>query len=331
MLIDRRTLLLAGLLGPVMPAQASDRHAPHWEAAADVPWPVQEVYGAAFNGKVVIAGGMAPSDASLKEVNPQDRTGVYDPATGRWREGPRLPFPRHHPALAATRGRLYAFGGYRVTEAGSWIATRDVLALDGKAWTAAPEMPRFQCETVAVALGGRIHLASGRAPSGEANRRWTDHGDVDLHQVFDTKDGRWRLAAPCPSARNSATGAVIDGMFYLAGGRTVRGGNSAQLDRYDPKTDRWEKLRPMPRAAGGLAGAAANGKLYVFGGEGGRDVIADCWGYDPATDQWTPGPAMRTPRHGLAAAAVNGRIYAVGGGLKVSGGQVCAVNEVLLT
>lgn len=328
-MIDRRTLLLAGMAGAALPARAQDRPARGWRPAADIPWPVQEVYGAAFNGKVVIAGGMAPGDASLKAINPQDRTGVYDPATDRWREGPRLPFPRHHPALAATRDRLYAFGGYRVTEAGGWVAIRDALAFDGRAWTPAPEMPQFQSETVAVALGERIHLASGRAPMGASNSRWTDQGDVDAHQVFDTKAGRWSAAAPCPLARNSATGAVIDGMFYLAGGRTVRGGNSAQLDRYDPKTDRWETLRPMPRPAGGLAGAAAGGKLYVFGGEGGREVIPDCWVYDPASDQWAAGPAMRTPRHGLAAAAVGGRIYAVGGGLKASGGQVCAVNEVL--
>jgi len=327
-MIDRRALLGSGLFAAALPARAAA--APRWEARADTPWPVQEVYGAAFRGEVVIAGGMTPSDASLSAVNPQDRTGLYDPVSDRWREGPRLPFPRHHPALAATRDRLYAFGGYGVTDAGDWTAIRDALVFDGQAWASAPEMPRFQCETVAVALGERIHLASGRAPAGGANRRWTDHGDVDTHQVFDPKAGRWSLAAPCPLARNSAAGAVIGGKFYLAGGRTVRGGNSAQLDRYDPKTDRWETLRPMPKPAGGLAGAAVNGKLYVFGGETAREVIADCWCYDPASDRWTTGPAMRTPRHGLAGVAVSDRIYAVGGGLKASGGQVCAVNEVLI-
>lgn len=327
-MIDRRALVGAGLSAAAFPVQA--RPPARWEARAEAPWLVQEVYGAAFRDEVVIAGGMAPSDASLSKVNPLDRTGLYDPAADRWREGPRLPFARHHPALAATRDRLYAFGGYRVTDAGDWTAIRDALVFDGKAWTAAPEMPRFQCETVAVALGERLHLASGRAPTGAANRRWTDQGDVDTHQVFDAKTGRWSLAAPCPAARNSATGAVIGGKFYLAGGRTVRGGNSAQLDRYDPQTDRWETLRPMPKPAGGLAGAAANGKLYVFGGESPRDVIAECWCYDPASDRWTAGPSMRTPRHGLAGVAVKGRIYAVGGGLKPSGGQVCAINEVLI-
>ncbi len=101
--------------------------------------------------------------------------------------------------------------------------------------------------------------------------------------------------AAVPLARNSATGAALGGLFYLAGGRRVGEGNSAQLDAYDPKTDTWTTLRPMPRAAGGLAGAALNGKLYVFGGEGGPGVIANCWSYDPATDQWTAEPDMATP------------------------------------
>lgn len=329
-MIDRRTLT-AGLAAGFLPAAAAAEAAARWRACADIPWPVQEVYGAAFRGQVVIAGGMAPGAQGLRGgINPQDRTGVYDPKTDRWREGPRLPFPRHHPVLAAARDRLYAFGGFRVTEEGGWVAVRDALVFDGRTWAPAREMPQAQCETVAVTLGDRIHIASGRAPKGEANRQWTDHGDIATHQVFDARAGRWETAAPCPLARNSATGAAIDGLFYLAGGRRVGGGNSAQLDRYDPKADRWETLRPMPRPAGGLAGAAAGGKLYVFGGEGGPGVIPETWAYDPATDAWTALPPMRTPRHGLAGVAVGGRVYAVGGGVKESGGQVSAVCEALI-
>jgi N-acetylneuraminic acid mutarotase len=327
-MIDRRTVLAAGLAATV-PAAAGA--ATRWEPRAEIPWPVQEVYGAAFRGKVAIAGGMAPGPGGVSGgINPQDRLGLYDPATDRWTEAARLPFPRHHPVLATAAGRLHAFGGYRVTDAGGWVAIADAIAFDGRSWTALPAMPKLQCETVAVTLGDRVHIASGRAPKGEANRNWPDQGDVDTHQVFDARTGRWSTAAPCPLARNSATGAAIDGRFYLAGGRRVGGGNSAQLDCYDPRSDRWTTLRPMPRAAGGLAGAAIGGKLYVFGGEGGPGVIPDTWVYDPAIDRWTAGPAMRTPRHGLAGVAVGDRIYAVGGGIKESGGQVSAITEALI-
>ena len=323
-MIDRRAVAL-GLCAGLAPAAA--RAVAPWQRCASTPWPVQEVYGTVWRGRIVIAGGMAPGAGGLRGgINPQDRTGIYDPAADRWTEGPKLPFPRHHPVLATAGDRGHAFGGFRVTEAGGWVAIPDALVLEGNAWRALPPMPRLQCETVAVTLGDRIHIASGRAPRGEANREWNDQGDIALHQVFDR--GRWTAAAPCPLARNSATGASIGGRFYLAGGRRVGGGNSAQLDRYDPKTDKWETLRPMPRGAGGLAGAAAGGKLYVFGGEGGPGVIPNVWAYDPARDAWEAEAPMATPRHGLAGAAVGGAVYAIGGGVKESGGQVSAVVEV---
>ncbi len=325
-MIDRRTFLAGLGAGAATPAFA----APTWAEAAPVPWAVQEVYGTAWRGRVVIAGGMAPGAVGGRAgINPQDRTGIYDPGTNRWSEGPKLPFPRHHPVLATLHDHVYAFGGFQVTDDGGWVAIPDAVVMETRDWQALTPMPKLQCETVAVTLGDRIHIASGRAPVGSANREWTDQGDIDLHQVFDPKAGKWETARPCPLARNSATGAEIGGKFYLAGGRRVRGRNSAQLDVYDPKTDRWETLRPMPRPAGGLAGAAAGGKLYVFGGEGGPGVIPNCWSYDPETDAWAAEPAMRTPRHGLAGVAARGRVYAVGGGVRESGAQVSAVCESL--
>jgi N-acetylneuraminic acid mutarotase len=325
-MIHRRAVIAAGLAAVPAAATAQGR----WEARAQIPWPVQEVYGTVLKGRVLIAGGMAPSAEGLRGgINPQDRTGVYDPKADAWTEGPKLPFARHHPVLGTAKDRVYAFGGYQVTEAGGWVAVKDALVIDGDAWRPVAPMPAFQCETVAVTLGGRIHVVSGRAPKGEANRTWSDQGDIALHQVFDPATARWTTASPCPLARNSATGAEIGGKLYLAGGRRVGEGNSGQLDRYDPKTDTWETLAPMPKGAGGLAGAAAGDKLYVFGGETPSSVIPDCWSYDPKSDAWTAEPPMKTPRHGLVGASIGGKVYAIGGGALPSGGQVTAVVEVL--
>lgn len=327
-MIDRRTLLASLAAAGCAPTSASA--ASRWAAAAPIPWAVQEVYGTAWRDQAVIAGGMAPGLSGLRAgINPQDRVGIYDPARDAWREGPKLPFARHHPVLATARDKVHLFGGFKVAE-GGWMALPDALVLEGEAWKRLPPMPKLQCETVAVTLGERIHIASGRAPKADRNLEWPDQGDIDTHQVFDARAGKWETAAPCPVARNSATGAALGGLFYLAGGRRVGGGNSAQLDVYDPKTDKWATLRPMPRAAGGLAGAAAGGKLYVFGGEGGPGVIPNCWSYNPRTDQWTAEPPMATPRHGLAGMAIKGRVYAIGGGAKESGGQVTPICEVLI-
>lgn len=209
---------------------------------------------------------------------------------------------------------------------------------DDGIWVPGPALPEPQGESVGLAVGDRIHLITGRTPSGKANGDWNDQGDVATHRVL--ADGRWEDARPCPMARNSAAGAVLDGALWVGGGRTVSGGGTGRLDRYDPNEDRWDTLAPIPRSygsnnqvGGGLAMVAMGGKLVAFGGEwfapGGGGVFAETWIYDPARDAWTAGPAMRTPRHGLAAAAVDGVAYAIGGSSLVSSGATTGAVEAL--
>jgi N-acetylneuraminic acid mutarotase len=326
--IDRRTLLISA--GAAALPQAA-RAQTAWEPRAPLPWPVQEIYAAVWNGRIVTAGGLVGRTNAPLHI--EDRVGLYDPAADAWSEGPRLPQPRHHPMIVADGDRLLAIGGYRRGE-GDWTNATEVWSLTpgAEAWTPGPSLP------TPLAHAGRVHLVTGRSPGAEANAQWRDQVDVDAHWVL--ADGRWEQARPAPMARNSAAGAMLDGALWIAGGRTVSGGGTGRLDRYDPAADRWDTLAPIPRSAaadqqvgGGLAMVAANGKLVAFGGEwfapGGGGVFRETWIYDPATDAWSAGPDMRTPRHGLAAAAIGDRVYAIAGGAVVSGGQAVGTVEVL--
>lgn len=337
--IDRRAFLAAaGVTAAVPFAARAQAPADGWTAREPLPWAVQEIYCAVSNGRIVTAGGLRRPER-VTEI--EDRTGIYDPATDLWREGPRLPQPRHHPMLiAGADGSVFALGGYGRSEAGDWTGMTEVWAMETDGWREAGRMPEPLCETVGVELGGRPHLVTGRSPGG-ANGQWNDQVDVDTHRVFLPDEGRWETARPCPMARNSAAGALLDGALWVAGGRTVSGGGTGRLDRYDPAGDRWDTLAPIPasptsgqQVGGGLAMAAVGGKLVAFGGEwfapgGGGGVFAETWIYDPAADRWELGPPMRTPRHGLAAAAVDGVIYAIAGGELVSGGRAGGVVEAL--
>lgn len=332
--------------GPAnLPAAAS------WSPRTPMPWPVQEVYAAIWGHRIAIAGGLvAAQTEGGMTLHVEDRLGLYDPSTDQWRQGPRLPQARHHPMIVAPTlagvDTLMAIGGYRqAAGVGDWINSREVWTLvpNADAWTPGPALPVPQAEAVGLSLQGRVHLITGRTPGGEANAGWTDQADVDAHWVLD--EGVWRMARPCPMARNSAAGAVLGGALWVAGGRTVTGGGTGQLDRYDPIADRWDTLAPIPlseatgvQVGGGLAMAALNGKLVAFGGEwfrprsagGGGGVFAETWIYDPASDAWTRGPDMTTPRHGLAAVSEGGRVYALAGGDVVSGGHATGVVEALL-
>lgn len=341
MQIHRRALIAAAI-APVAAGLAPPSHGrePSWRAAAPLPWPAQEVYAAVWGGRIAVAGGLVGrTDAPL---HIEDRLGLYDPVVDVWREGPRLPEPRHHPMMAALDGDLWAIGGYG-RGSGDWTNRTEVWRLGpGDAgWRPGPSLPTPQAETVGLTYDGRVHLITGRSPRDGANGQWRDQVDVATHLVLDGE--RWETARPCPMARNSAAGAVLDGALWVAGGRVVGGDGTGRLDRYDPVADRWDTLAPIPpspvtgrQVGGGLALAALDGRLAAFGGEwfdraapGGGGVFAETWLYDPAADVWRAGPPMPTPRHGLAAATVGGVVYAIAGGEVVSGGRAGGLNEVL--
>lgn len=336
--IDRRAFLAAAGASAAVPFTAcAQSDGSGWRTLPSLPWAVQEVYCAVSNGAIVTAGGLRRV-GGVNEI--EDRTATYTPGARAWTEGPRLPAPRHHPMIVAdAAGRVFALGGYGRSDAGEWTSMTEVWALDGDRWVEAGRLPEPLSETVGVELGARIHLVTGRSPGGR-NGQWNDQVDVATHRVFLPDEGRWETAAPCPMARNSAAGAILDGALWVAGGRTVSGGGTGRLDRYDSVADRWDTLAPIPpspetgqQVGGGLAMAAVGGRLIAFGGEwfapGGGGVFAETWIFNPAAGHWERGPDMRTPRHGLAGAAVGDTVYAIAGGEVVSGGRAGGVVEAL--
>lgn len=316
MYVTRREVLLGAsgitLLTPPLRMLA----AASWTERTPLPYRVQEIYPALHQDRIWVAGGISP-DAPEGKQDVSDRVVVYDPKADAWSEGPPLPEPRHHGYLVSHDGRLYLFGGFVIAGGGRWSASRDVLMLsDDERWTKLATMPAAQCETVAAAYAGRIHLASGRNPTGSKNAEWRDQGDVDLHQMFDPATKSWETAPPIATARNSAASAVVGERWNVIGGRTVEGGNLAAHEVYDFASGRWEAAQPMPQAQGGLAAAALDGSIFVFGGEyfdRGRGVYAEIWEYDTEADRWQQAGTMPVPRHGLGAVTVGDGIYVVAG------------------
>ena len=342
--IDRRAFLAAVGASTAVPSTAcagqSDAPAASaWAPKASLPWPVQEIYAAVDGGSIITGGGLVAREGEPLHI--EDRVAAYNPAADVWDALPSLPEPRHHPMFIADGFTLFVIGGYARSEAGDWTNTTTVWILYEGEWRRATALPSPQAEAVGVAKGQVVHLIGGRTPGGAANGNWNDQADTDRHLIIHPGEEGWQVRRPLPMARNSAAAAVMDGVIWVAGGRTVNGGGTGRLDRYEPGEDRWDTLAPIPpspatgqQVGGGLAMAAANGKLVAFGGEwfqrgAGGGVFTETWIYDPAADRWDAGPDMRTPRHGLAAAAVDGVVYAIAGGEVVSGGRAGSVVEAL--
>ena len=304
-----------------------------WSPGDRLPFPVQEIYPCLHNGAVHLAGGFLATDGQI--TGPTDAHHVWRPDGAGWRIAPPLPTARHHPHLVSYGGRLWALAGYQSasTEA-VWQAQAGGWWLDEEAgvWLAAPALPKPCGEAVVLASSaGMLHLMGGRSPAGVANASWNDQIDQTHHFVLDAPGGQWQAAAPCLSARNSASGAEIDGRLHVVGGRSVAGGNTAAHEVYEPREDRWRAAAPMPQAQGGLAAAELGGKLYAFGGEffsDGGGVYPEAWVYNPATDAWAAIAPMSHPRHGLGAVSLDGAIHVIGGALKVGGNETSDLVEL---
>lgn len=294
---------------------------------------MQEIYPALHKGRIHVVGGLLGEGGRVVGVS--DRHVAYDPATGASELQTALPAPRHHPQAVSVGGRLYLLGGFATNPgAVNWIMQDQTLVLDeaAGAWRTLAAAPSPHGESTASVVGQHIHIVGGRAPKGAANLAYGDHADTDHHLVYDTVANAWSTAAPALSKRNSAAGAMIGGLWHVAGGRHVSDGPSDAHEIYDPKEDRWRKAAPMPKGsgAGGNAAGVIAGKLYVFGGEyfhDGGKVHAEVWAYDPKTDAWEAAAAMPTPRHGLGGVTIGDGVWLVGGAKKPSGVETSAAVE----
>ncbi len=304
-----------------------------WFSVASMPYPVQEIYPALLGNSIHVAGGFAVVDGKPKPTN---RHIAYSIADDAWSELRALPEARHHVSLVNCANKLYALGGFAPGEVGTWNMQGQTWRYDQQndQWQALTNAPELHAESVSLAKDNLIHVIGGRTPKTELNRHWGDHIDSNRHLVFDAASNHWNVAAPAINARNSAAGCVIGDYLYVAGGRTVAGGNLAALEVYDAKEDRWFLAQPLPEPQGALAAAEVNGELIAFGGESfggprGVGVYSEAWRYNPVQDAWLPLPAMQTPRHGLGAVAVADSVYAIGGATYVATNGTSPVVEVL--
>ena len=286
-----------------------------WDVLPDVSGGrIQEIAVAELAGKIYIAGGFRMT-AAVADVR------AYDVAAGKWGQVASLPEPVHHANLAASSGKLYVLGslvGLGFTAIGtSWVY--DPAA---NRWTEVATMVAGD-ERGSAAVGvidGKVYLAGGY-------RNGVAVADVS---VYDPANDQWDTTLPnLPAPRDHLTGAAIDGVFYVIGGRSgTISSVSGDVYAFDPAQPAlgWVARASMPTPRGGTASGVVDGKIVVVGGEGNpaasSGVFPQVESYDPVKDQWTKLSAMRTPRHGMGAAGYDGKLYVPGGATSAGFGAV---------
>jgi len=207
-----------------------------------------------------------------------------------------------------------------LTGAGDRFSDRYLFVYDPatNTWTRKADPPTWSNGGVTGVIAGKLYVLTGYVIE--------DCADCDGYSTillrYDPATDTWAHSffgelARAPESHNDGSGAVINGKFYVAGGRHD-GITSNKLHVYDPITNTWAEKAPMPRQRYGAGGAALNGQFYVIGGSNRYGAVLHfVQAYDPAANAWVTKAPLPTARTflGTARLVINGRqrIVAVGG------------------
>ncbi len=265
--------------------------------------PTQETATVAVGDRVYVLGGFNAELAVVPTVQ------VFDPTQCAWSDGPGLPQPLHHINATVVGTTIWITGGLQTLSFG---AIGYVWSLDtsspGSTWSVHPRMPAGTERGSAVtgAIGTTIYLAGGLR-----------NGAVADVSAFETMTGTWTQLAPLPAIRDHGCGGVIDGTFYVVGGRAGDiNARTGSVEAYTPG-GAWVTRAAMPTPRGGTACGVIGDRIIVVGGEGNpataSRVFSEVEAFTPATNTWATLTPMASPRHGMGAAVVGGSLYVPGG------------------
>jgi N-acetylneuraminic acid mutarotase len=305
-----------------------------WKSLAPIKGGVRQEHNVvAWGDTVYILCGLR------KNVSEETTAAVeaYNTRTNTWTELTPAPVPLHHANVAVVDGKIYILGGIKGPIFGG-VPTGLSFQYDiaSNKWKEISPMP-YGLGSAAIGVHKKkIYLAGGIQPRGNVSGNRFGMNVIDVVASYDTTTDKWMThpELSLPEGRDHSGGIVVDGIFYVVGGRvgshlnnrkTVYALNLTSSDRI------WVEMAPLPFARGGIAAAAAIGRIYVFGGEGNPNNLNGTFSevgiFDIAQNRSEAGSPMPYPRHGFGAVAINDIIYLPGGGLKMGGGGLSDVND----
>lgn len=312
-------------------------------ALPDLPEPVSNnaVASTSIRGKtyVLSATGIGPGKRSADIHN---KAWLHTVGEFGWTSLPALPSQqrlngRIGASAVALNNNFFIFGGAFVNADGSAITATDSYRLDPvtRRYTRLNDMPVPVDHAAAVAYQNRyIYLVSG----------WSDHGAVNLVQLFDNFTQRWSQATPFPgkpvfglAATVAANHLIVcDGVTLeypkdkapeLAHSAACWSGKLTS----NPNTIAWQRINhPTGEARYRLAAASVkiNGEemaafiggshtIYPLNGQDGTGKAAEpatqVWLYSPAKQRWQKAAATDGVMDLRGVVELEGALYSLGG------------------
>ena len=203
---------------------------------------------------------------------------------------------------------------------GLFAVVSSSMAADDK-WERKENMPESsRCCVAAATINGKVYVIGGI----EVNRapHIPNPGDMTLDRVqaYDPVTNTWAPKRSMPTTRARMAAVTFDGMIYVFGGASRRGGKVLDaVEVFNPEAGErgaWKKLAKLPKALAATSAAVVGDKIYVIGGwdrGAQKEVYGTVFEYDPKEDTFDQKRDMPTPRGGLGVAVLQGKIYAIGG------------------
>jgi N-acetylneuraminic acid mutarotase len=314
----------------------------------NLPEPVSNnaVASTTVRGKTYIASfmGIAPGK-QYSDIH--NKVWMHTVGEFGWSDMPDVPSQqRFNGRIAASavalNNNFFIFGGFSVNADGSEQTTADSYRLDPvtKRYTKLNDVPVPVDDAVALTYQNRyIYLVSG----------WSDHGNINLVQLFDNYTQRWSQATPFPGKPVfGLAGAMVDNKMLLCDGvaleyyadkkRSYKSEPACYLGTVGSNANKidWRVVpHPTGTARYRMAGinSRVNGKqmmvfiggsttAYNYNGIGYNGVPAEpdakVWVFSPTEQRWLAA-ADTTPVMDLRGLIeIEGEIFSVGG---MTGGQ----------
>ena len=147
----------------------------------------------------------------------------YDPATDTWRVLPDAPHSRDHFHAAVADGKIYAGGGRRSGQDGTFNATEgaiDIYNLESGSWsTNSRDIPTQRAGGTVAVIGNEVIYIGGEKNSGSAN---------DETEALNVNNGTWRTLTPLNRGRHGTQAIVNNENIWIASGSPNRGGGRLQ-------------------------------------------------------------------------------------------------------
>lgn len=260
-------------------AEVFDIRTERWTPIRPLPVPLDHTMAVAVDDGILIMGGSlsATNEVQGDTVQEMMRTTNWDfaPRTAVYRYDPAADsYTRLGPMPLARLGHSACLLGRHIYSVGGQGPNPGVMlryAVDTDSWDILPGMPTFREHQAIAAIGGRIYVIGGRWPDPRDPDATFMIGQVntDANECFDPGSMQWASRAPMPTPRGAGYGAVLGGLFYVAGGEVLDSPDRltfGQVEAYDPASNGWFVAPDLPTPRHGLAVVSDDARLFAIGG-----------------------------------------------------------------